>query len=65
MRTPRYVALARSQRVRDARIDPVHAPETGTWVGFVEAVTGADRDVGTDLPRACSAQAHARAAGFF
>ena len=33
--------------------------------GFLEAVTGADREVGTDLPRAGGASAPLRAAGFF
>jgi hypothetical protein len=33
--------------------------------GFVEAVTGADREVGTDLPCAAGAQASLRTAGFF
>jgi len=46
----------------------VHAARAGRGAratGFVEAVTGADQDVGTDLPRAHDALAPSRAAGLF
>jgi hypothetical protein len=41
------------------------AMTAGAENGFVEAVTGADQEVGTNLPCAEDAQALPRAAGFF
>lgn len=57
------LALEVPRRTRNS--DGEQAAGPGTLTGFVEAVTGADRDVGTDLPRARCAQALSRAAGFF
>jgi hypothetical protein len=42
-----------------------YAAQAASHTDFVEAVTGADREVGTDLPCVVGAQAPLRTAGLF